>query len=62
MKYQQQHYVDGVKKKIETVGDPGGKKLYNIDEINLLFQNERVLTRKRFCYARVNSEYRRADL
>jgi hypothetical protein len=55
MKYQQQHYVDGVKKKIETVGDPGGKKLYNIDEINLLFQNERVLTRKRFCYARVNS-------
>jgi predicted site-specific integrase-resolvase len=51
-------------KKVEAVRGPGGKRLYNADQINQLFQKEegQGRTKTRVCYARVSSEHQRGDL
>jgi putative resolvase len=51
-------------KKVEAVRGPSGKRLYNADQINQLFQKEggQGRTKTRVCYARVSSEHQRGDL
>src|SRR5690606_34860515 len=51
-------------KKIETIRAPGGKRLYNSEQIDKLFQRVEQSTkvRKKVCYARVSSDLQRGDL
>jgi putative resolvase len=53
-----------VEKKVEAIRGPGGKRLYNADQINQLFQKEggQGRTKTRACYVRVSSEHQRGDL
>ena len=50
--------------KIEAKRTPGGKRLYNIDDVAKLFHSERdpTVERKKIIYARVSTSHQRADL